>query len=239
MFVWFHRCFLGYLTFLFPNFKIGYNLSYFILISRRFSLIEKSRSLGMVKLVQIQPKGMRITTPEGRLYDPTRRETVGKIEITSDGIAAEMPGGEQLLDIHHRAHPDTHYKPGNSVSIGFTAHYRAMRSSFGPHIVDGSAGENVIIEFSEEIWLADLGKQLLFENPWSGQTALLDVNRFAAPCESFTHFIANCQHTRLPAEQLKTALKFLGNGRRGFLLSLAPTQESAFIQPGDRVFAAG
>jgi hypothetical protein len=202
-------------------------------------MIDKIRLLGTVKLVQVQPEGMRITTPNGKNFDPTRRVTVDKIEITSDGIAAETPGGEHLLDIHHRAHPETHYKPGNSVSIGFTAHYQAMRGRFGPHIVDGSAGENVIIEFSEEVWLDDLGKQLLFENPRNGQTTMLDVNRFAAPCEPFTHFIADSQHTRLPADQLKAALQFLGNGRRGYLLSLNHAQERAYIQPGDRVYVIG
>jgi hypothetical protein len=182
---------------------------------------------------------MRITTAEGRIFDPTRRIVVDKIEITPKGISAAMPGGEYLLDIHHQAHPETHYKPGNSVSIGFSAHYHAMRERYGPHIVDGSAGENVIIEFADEVWLDDLGNQLLFENPENGRTALLDVNRFAAPCEPFAHFVTDSQPTSLPAGQLKEALQFLGNGRRGFLLSLTKAEERAYIQPGDMVFAVG
>ena len=127
-------------------------------------------------------------------------------------------------------------RPGNSVSIGFTAHYRAMRARFGEHIVDGSAGENVIIEFPDEVWLEDLGEQLLFENPETGETTLLEINRVAAPCEPFTHFVADRQHERLPADELKAALQFLGDGRRGFLLTLNGSQQTTFIQPGDRVY---
>ena len=128
-------------------------------------MINKTHHLGTVKLVQVQPDGMRISTPEGKIFDPTRRIEVEKIEITAEGISAETPGGGQILDIHHTAHPKTHFRAGNSVSIGFTAHYHAMRSRYGAHIVEGSAGENVIIDFPDEIWFDDLGKQLLFENP--------------------------------------------------------------------------
>jgi hypothetical protein len=144
-----------------------------------------------------------------------------------------------MLDIHHQAHPDTHYKPGNSVSIGFTAHYQTMRARFGGHIVDGSAGENVIIEFPDEVWLDDLGERLLFENPETGESALLDVNRVAKPCRPFTHFAAESGSKSLPAEELKAALQFLSDGRRGFLLTLAAAQEQAFIRPGGQVFVVG
>jgi hypothetical protein len=67
--------------------------------------------------------------------------------------------------------------------------------------------------------------------------ALLDVIRFAAPCEEFSHFVARSQHERLPAAELKRILQFLNYGRRGFLLLLCDCQEAAKVQAGDRVFA--
>lgn len=202
-------------------------------------MFQKTHQLGTVKLVQVQPNGLRYNTPSGRIYDPSRRIEVTRLEITAEGIAASTPDGGSLLDIHHQSHPESHYKPGNTVSIGFTSHYQAVRSRFGAHNMDGSAGENVIIECDHEIWFDDLGKHLLFENPASGQTALLDVNRFAAPCEPFAHFVTGSQPGQLPADQLKESLQFLGNGRRGFLLSLNQQSNNAFIQRGDLVYVVG
>jgi hypothetical protein len=197
---------------------------------------EKTRELGQVKLVQVQPVGLRIETSSGRIYDPSRRVEVDRLYITSEGIEADTPEGERVLDIHHTAHPDTHYKPGNTISIGFTSHYAAMRNRFGEHMVDGSAGENVIIEFEQEVWPEHLGRQIVFENPASGERAIFDMNRFAAPCEPFSHFAAQSQHARLPADKLKATLQFLDNGRRGFLLGLSGGQGTVTVQPGDRVY---
>jgi hypothetical protein len=103
---------------------------------------------------------------------------------------------------------------------------------------DGTAGENVIIDCNEEIWLADLGKQLEFRNPGSGETVTLDVIKIASPCDEFSHFAAASQEQRLPADDLKETLQFLGNGRRGFLLTLSAGQDMGIIQPGDLVFSS-
>jgi hypothetical protein len=104
-------------------------------------------------------------------------------------------------------------------------------------MVDGIAGENIIIEYDQEVWTEDLGQQLAIENKKTGQMTLLDLVCFAAPCEEFSHFAAQSQDKRLPAAKLKSMLQFLNNGRRGFLLVLHEGQEAATVQPGDRVFA--
>jgi hypothetical protein len=78
---------------------------------------------------------------------------------------------------------------------------------------------------------------LAIENAETGQQLYLDVLSFAAPCEEFSHFVANSQHEKLPADKLKNILQFLNNGRRGFLLVMSEGQESGIVQAGDRVFA--
>jgi hypothetical protein len=103
-------------------------------------------------------------------------------------------------------------------------------------MVDGAAGENIIIEHHKEVWMEDLGKQIVIENAKTGQKTSLDLLSFAAPCEEFSHFAADSQDKRLPADILKSTLQFLNNGRRGFLLVLSPGQESAEVQAGDRVY---
>jgi len=197
-------------------------------------LTNQIRELGKVKLLQVQPAGMVIDTPSGAFYDVTRRVEVDSLTITSLGIEATLSSGEHVLDIHHIHHPDKAYKD-DLVSIGFTSHYAAMRERFGEHMQDGTAGENIIIEADHEIWLEDLGQQVLFENYKTGQQTLLDILRIATPCTEFSHFVAKSQHQRLPASELKSTLQFLNHGRRGFLLALAEGQETATVRSGDRV----
>jgi hypothetical protein len=199
-------------------------------------MAESIRELGKVKLVQIQPSGLIIEKPSGDFYDASRRVEVDHLLITPFGIEATLADGKQVLDIHHINHPDKAYDNNDLVSIGFTSHYEAMRKRFGGHMVDGIAGENIIIEYDQEIWAEDLGRQIVIENPEMGRKVLLDLVKFAAPCEEFSHFAAKSQHEKLPAKDLKSTLQFLNNGRRGFLLVLSGGQENAIIQPGDRVF---
>ena len=202
-------------------------------------MIEHIRELGRVKLVQVQPNGIIIETPSGDFYDASRRVEVESLHISSRGIEAITPTGEHVIDIHHIDHPNKAYGNDDLVCIGFTPHYEAMRARFGEHMVDGVAGENIIIEYEDVVWPEDLGQRIAIENTDTGRQALLDVVSFAPPCEEFSHFAANSQHKRLPAEKLKSILQFLGNGRRGFLLVLSDNQESATVQSGDRVFVVG
>ncbi|RME87934.1 MAG: MOSC domain-containing protein [Anaerolineae bacterium] len=197
------------------------------------------RELGRVKLVQLQPNGLIIETPHGYFYDASRRMVVDRLTITSRGVEAVTPQGERVLDIHHLDHPDKAYDDDDLVCIGFTSHYQAMRARFGEHMVDGIAGENIIIECEREVWTEDLESGIAIENAQTGELAYLDFVCFAAPCEEFSHFAAQSQDKRLPAAELKTILQFLNNGRRGFLLLLRPGQEPATVQPGDTVYALG
>lgn len=199
-------------------------------------MVEVIRELGRVKLVQLQPTGLIIQTPKGEYYDPSRRLEVARLNISLEGIEAITPSGEHVLDIHHMAHPGKAYGSDDLVCIGFSSHYAAMRARFGEHMVDGIAGENIIIEHDQEIWPEDLGQQIGIENQETGSMAVFDLVRYAAPCEEFSHFVAQSQDKRLPADKLKSTLQFLGNGRRGYLLVLSEGQEAVNVRPGDRVF---
>ncbi len=103
-------------------------------------------------------------------------------------------------------------------------------------MVYGSAGENIIIEYSDEIWLDDLGDKLAIENHQTGQMLILEQIQVAAPCEEFSHFAAQKQDERLSASDLKEILKFLSDGRRGFLMVLPRGQGEGSVRPGDKVY---
>ena len=192
--------------------------------------------LGKITLTQLQPNGLIIETPSGESFDPSRLLVASHLVLTPQGIETTTPEGERVLDIHHLEHPGKAYDDDDLVCIGFTSHYAAMRTRFGAHMVDGAAGENIIIDSQIEIWPADLGKRIAIENKPTGQISFLDVTRFAAPCSEFSHFAAHSQDKRLPTEELKDTLKFLGNGRRGFLLVLGAGQQAFTVQPGDLVY---
>lgn len=204
---------------------------------------ERARQLGVVSLVQLQPTGLIIDVPQPApvrsLYDASRRVEVERLEITRRGISATLPSGEQVLDIHHLDHPGKAYDDDDLVSIGFTAHYDAMRAEFGEHMVDGIAGENIIIDFPDEVWPADLGGVLAIENRDTGEVASLRTVSFAAPCVEFSRFCVRRPYEEISGHRLGEILRFLGNGRRGFLLLLDDAHDVVTVRPGDRVFLPG
>jgi MOSC domain-containing protein YiiM len=200
-------------------------------------MVDKFRDLGFVRSVQMQPDGLIIERPSGYFYDESRRLEVDQLTINKKGIEALSPDGEQVLDIHHLDHPGKKYDEDDLICIGFTSHYDKMRERFGDHLAYGTAGENIIIDYPDEIWLDDLGGQIGIENQDTGQLLVLGQIQVAAPCEEFSHFAAQSQDEKLPAGELKDILQFLGDGRRGFLLVLADGQEEGVVRPGDKVFA--
>ncbi|MEM7117785.1 MAG: hypothetical protein AAF614_35470 [Chloroflexota bacterium] len=198
------------------------------------------REIGQVKLVQLQPTGLIIDAPElpaGYFYDASRRVEVDQLTITTSGIEATTAAGKHVLDIHHLNHPDKAYDDDDLICIGFTSHYEAMRGRFGAHMVDGIAGENIIIDCDHEIWPEDLGQQVVIENAHTGHQMRLEMVSHANPCQEFSVFaLDHDPHKKVPAAKMKATLQFLGNGRRGFLLVMQEGQETAMVQPGDKVY---
>lgn len=203
-------------------------------------MYKKVKQLGHVNLVQLQPNGLVVDTPgktpTGHFYDATRLIQVDRLVITPMGIEATIPGGEHVLDIHHINHPDKAYDDDDLICIGFTSHNDAMRTHFGEHMVNGIAGENIIIEYSEEVWPDDLRQKLGVENQDTGEMAILEMVNFASPCVEFSQFCIHSQYKKIPPNKLKDILNFLGNGRRGFLLVLNKTHDVVTVKPGDKVF---
>jgi hypothetical protein len=50
-----------------------------------------------------------------------------------------------------------------------------MRARFREHMQDGIAGENIIIASAEQVWLDDLGQQIIIQDPYGGRQVVLDV----------------------------------------------------------------
>jgi hypothetical protein len=194
------------------------------------------REIGRVVLVQIQQASLKVGEKPHVRYDPAPLLGVDSLLLTPSGVVGLMADGGRLVDVHNALHPATKNQRGlNDISIGFTSHYRAMRDRFGPHMADGCAGENILVEADDSFTLADLAGRLAIQNPATGEIVYLSDLIVAAPCAPFSHFAAN-QGPQLPAEVLKQTLQFLNDGRRGFYVQLAEGQREGRVQAGDRVF---
>ena len=190
------------------------------------------REIGTVKHLQVQRSPLKSGENPNRIYNPAPLLKVERLLLFPQGVIGVTDDGGEIVDVHNADHLNSKNSRVNGVSVGFTAHYVAMRGRFGEHLTDAIAGENILVEAGDTIKLADLGKRLAFQNPASGTLVYLDDLMVADPCEPFSRF-ALCQNPPVPAALMKETLQFLGDGMRGFYATA--TQGS--IQVGDRVFA--
>jgi hypothetical protein len=193
------------------------------------------REIGTIKLVQVQRSSLKAGERPYRYYDPTPLLAVEGLLLSPDGVVGLAANGERVIDVHNARHPASKNHGGlNSISIGFTSHYHAMRECCGPHLTDGCAGENILVEADCTFALGDLGDQLAIETA-NGAIVYLASLIIAAPCVEFSQFAAG-QGERLPPDALKATLQFLDEGTRGFYARPLGDSTTAIVRAGDRVF---
>src|SRR5712692_5078569 len=120
------------------------------------------RELGRIVRLQIQRSSLKTGEKPQRVYDPSPLLSVDCLAVGPDGVLGHGGGGAWLVDVHHRAHPETKNEDGaHGVSLGFTSHYGAMHDRFGDRITIGCAGENIIVETAGRVtwpcWAATAG----------------------------------------------------------------------------------
>lgn len=194
------------------------------------------REIGRIKQVQIQRSSLKRGEHLSMYYDPTPLLVVESLELTPDGVFGITINGKQVMDVHHADHPTSHNHNGiNGVSLGFTGHYKAMRTQFGEHMVNGCAGENILIETDVIMALNDLGNRIAIQSKETGEFVHLINFKVAAPCVEFSQFAAN-YGMPLAAEPLKATLQFLNDGIRGFYATVIDQGTLMLVKAGDRVF---
>jgi hypothetical protein len=191
--------------------------------------------LGTIVRLQIQESSLKVGD-KPRRYDPAPLRVVSSLLVTPAGVVASDADGSPLIDVHHQDHPASKNREGeNGISLGFTGHYRAMRDRFGPHLVDGIAGENILIEAERQFPAEELARGVVVIGEEGRYLPLTDII-VAAPCVEFTRFAMRFPDDARLDATVTTALKFLHNGMRGFYARLGG--ETATILLGDRVFLA-
>jgi hypothetical protein len=173
------------------------------------------RMLGTVTRLQIQRASLKTGAKPDRVYDPAPLLAVPRLAVTPDGVLGADADGAWLVDVHHRAHPETKNEDGlHGVSLGFTSHYAAMRDRFGERIVIGCAGENIIVATDRSVTYDDLaGGVAVVAGGRESTRVRLRVLQVAHPCRPFTGWALG---GRVESEVLKSHLQFLDDGMRGF-----------------------
>jgi len=172
------------------------------------------RILGTVARLQIQRSSLKTGEKPNRVYDPTPLLPVQRLTVTPDGVLGAGGEGGWIVDVHHRAHPETKNEDGlHGVSVGFTSHYAAMRDRFGDHIVVGCAGENVIVTADQVFTYEDLAGGVAIVTADGTERVRLKVLQVAHPCRPFTGWALG---GRVESDVMKENLQFLDGGTRGF-----------------------
>jgi hypothetical protein len=165
--------------------------------------------------LQIQRASLKTGARPERTYDPAPLVAVPRLAVGPDGVLGAGPDDAWLVDVHHRSHPATKNEDGlHGVSVGFTAHYDAMRERFGERLTIGCAGENLIAEAVGRLQLADVAGGLAVLAPDGSERVRLRVLEVARPCRPFTGWALGGR--TVEAEVLKQSLQFLDEGMRGF-----------------------
>ena len=191
------------------------------------------RELGRIVRLQIQRSSLKTGEKPTRVYDPARLLAVGHLAIGPDGVLGQAGDGAWLVDVHHRAHPQTKNEDGaHGVSLGFTSHYAAMRDRFGDRITVGCAGENIVVEADGRITFEDLARGVALLGDGGREVTRLEVLQVAHPCRPFSGWALGGM---VESNVLKETLQFLDDGMRGFYCQGVA---SGIVAVGDRVVAA-
>lgn len=187
--------------------------------------------LGRIVRLQIQRSSLSTGEPPARTYGTGPIAAVDELILTAEGAMGRMPDGSVVIDIHHVRHPDSrNRKRGNDLSIGFTSHYAAIRGRYdGPHLADGCAGENILVETADRVGLERLSGDLRIRRS-DGREIPLGRAAIAHPCQPFSRFVSRSSDVAT----VKSALQFLGGGLRGFYVALIEDGPAA-IRRGDEL----
>lgn len=172
--------------------------------------------LGTVVRLQVQRSRLKPGTAPARRYDPTPLLQVAELAIGPRGVVG-LVGHERVLDVHHADHPDSrNSRLRNGVSVLPRTHYDRMRATYGPHVVDGSAGESLLLDTAGPLTAEDLGGDLELETTSGGRLALGSVLA-ATPCVEFSRFVLRVEGFEVD-DAVRQALIDLDGGTRGFYL---------------------
>lgn len=188
------------------------------------------QAIASVQFVQIQRSPMKTGEGSQRVYRPAPLEQVQRLYISAEGITGFCADGQERMDVHHTRHPQSRFRGDNKISLGFLHHYDTIRERFGEHMVDGVAGENILLKAHGE--LPEFSPEQRFYIRHMPDGTLIELQQVipAPPCREFSTF---CLRKSPSAQELKATLQFLDHGRRGYYADIVETDCRCTVQAGD------
>lgn len=188
--------------------------------------------VGRVVRLQVQTAPLKGAGGPPRRYDPAPIRAVEELLVGPAGAIGRVAGSE-LLDVHHRNHPHSRNPKGRSgLSVLSLADYARLRARFGPHIVDGVAGESLLLDTPTP--LAAQAERLspgLVVEAADGSALTLHSVRTAEPCVEFAWFCLG--RWGGVDEEVRGAMAELAGGARGYRCVAGST---GIIRPGARLW---
>ena len=188
--------------------------------------------IGTVVRLQVQSARLKPGPALTRRYDPAPLREVQALEVGPRGVVGRT-GAERIVDVHHADHPETRsVRLANGLSLLPRSHYDRLRAAYGPHLVDGSAGESVLLDTAGPWGPEALAGELWLET----EDGLLELTgaRPAAPCVEFSRFALGREPGDTGPEVLG-ALADLDHGARGFYVTARTT---GVVRVGARLWQA-
>lgn len=191
------------------------------------------RNIGRIIRLQIQTSSLKVDGEPRRYYTPEPIRRVEALQV-DDGRITAMIDGHEVVDVHSAMHPDSRNRGnGNMLSVVFTSHYSIMRQEFGAHLVEGVAGENILVAYDDRLHLADIEHGLVIRNAHGDELELGTVS-VAHPCVEFSRF--SLDDLDASPQEVSQTLRFLDGGTRGFY-GVVTSALPARIEVGDTLLA--
>jgi hypothetical protein len=172
--------------------------------------------IGQIVRLQVQESSLKVGERLHRWYDPAPIRAVPALTLDAHGVIGRTDTGDTISDVHNATHPASKNRAGsNGISVGFTSHYGAMRARFGDHLMDGIAGENILVATERTFTEYDFVAGLRIETT-DGATIDLEQVIIAEPCVEFSRFSLRYPNDAPADHAVTDALNFLRKGTRGF-----------------------
>lgn len=168
--------------------------------------------------LQIQTGPMKIGKAPLREYRTDALRQVDRLLIDERGSHGEWAadgGIQRAIDVHHRDHPQSRNRKGGAgISVLGTGDYDVLRERYGSHLVDGAAGESVLVDAAAG--LADLDFPAGFTIRTTDGRLDFDRARVADPCVEFSRFCLGEPPSPQVSDDVRQALIDLDDGHRGY-----------------------
>lgn len=186
--------------------------------------------LRIVRL-QVQNGPVKAGRAPLRRYEPAAIVQVASIQAGPRGVQGVTADGEVILDVHHQDHPQSRDRKGKAgILFMGTGDYDALRKRYGSHLVDGIAGETVLLDAPDGLAGRQLPKTVTVQT--SAGPLELHAVRPADPCVEFSRFCLRREVSPEVDDVVRQTLVDLDGGARGYR-SIASAEGS--ISVGDLV----